>query len=80
MTTSTSFMSCTGLKKCSPSICFGRPQKAAILCTARLEVLDAMTQPSETSLHTSRVRWRRAQGEKTRSALGCIVCRGGVQG
>mmetsp|Transcript_54742 Transcript_54742/g.131214 ORF Transcript_54742/g.131214 Transcript_54742/m.131214 type:complete len:215 (-) Transcript_54742:135-779(-) len=53
LTTSTSFMSCTGLKKWRPIICEGRPQKAPILCTARLDVFEAMMQLSETSLPMS---------------------------
>jgi len=40
-TTSTSFMSGTGLKKCSPSTCAGRPVAAAIAVTLHDEVLDA---------------------------------------
>ena len=43
-TTSTSCISCTGLKKCKPTICAGLPQKAAILPIASDDVFDAMTQ------------------------------------
>src|SRR5215510_14905827 len=40
-TTSTSFISATGLKKCSPSTCAGRPVAAAIAVTLHDEVFEA---------------------------------------
>ena len=43
LTTSTSFISWTGLKKCKPTNCFGRPDANAMSVIGKDEVFDAKT-------------------------------------